>query len=148
MTLASRFARFAAVAAAVVGLAACSADVNPRGNAPAPERVSQIQPGETGRNEVRALLGSPSTTSTFGGETWYYISARTQQWAYRATEELERQVLAVSFGPDGTVSEVRTMDKADGRDIEIVERQTPTPGNEETILQQLLGNVGRFAKGN
>lgn len=36
------------------------------------------------------------------------------------------------------------MDKSAGREIDIVDRETPTPGKDETILQQMLGNLGRF----
>lgn len=132
--------------AAAMTLTACAADINPRGNEPSPELLAQIEPGRQGRNEVRALLGTPSTTSAFGDETWYYISAMTAQWAYRATDERERQVVAISFDDRGVVSEVRRMDQSAGREVKVVERETPTPGRDETILQQLLGNVGRFSK--
>lgn len=106
--------------------------------------LAQIAPGKQTQAEVRALLGSPSTVSTFGDETWYYISAKTTQWAYRSTQELERQIVAISFAPNGVVKEIRTMDKSAGREIDIVDRETPTPGKDETILQQMLGNLGRF----
>ncbi|EKV31310.1 Outer membrane lipoprotein OmlA [Caenispirillum salinarum AK4] len=137
------------VATAVVlaaGLAACAADVNPRGNEPAAEVLSQIEPGTHTQAQVRSMLGSPSTTSTFGDETWYYISAKTTQWAYRSTQELDRQVVAISFAPNGVVKDIQTMDKSAGREVDIVDRETPTPGKDETILQQMLGNLGRFKK--
>lgn len=132
--------------AAAVGLAACAADVAPRGNEPPAELLAQVKPGEQTRGDVRALLGSPSTTSAFGDETWYYISAQTTQWGFQATKELQRQVVAISFDERGVVKDVRTMDENAGRDVEIVERTTPTPGKDETIIQQLLGNLGRFNK--
>lgn len=132
--------------AAMVGLSACAADVAPRGNEPAPELLSQVKPGEQTRGDVRAILGSPSTTSTFGDETWYYISAQTTQWAFQKTKELQRQVVAISFDENGIVKDVQVMDESAGREVEIVERTTPTPGRDETILQQLLGNLGRFNK--
>jgi outer membrane protein assembly factor BamE (lipoprotein component of BamABCDE complex) len=128
------------------GLTACAADVNPRGNQPAAEMLAQIEPGKQSQSEVRSMLGSPSTISTFGDETWYYISAMTTQWAYRSTQELERQVVAISFTPNGMVKSVEIMDKSAGREVDIVDRETPTPGKEETVLQQMLGNLGRFKK--
>lgn len=138
--------RLAAVLAAALGLAACAADIAPRGNEPAPELLAQVQPGQQTRGDVRAMLGSPSTTSAFGDETWYYISAQTTQWAYEATEELQRQVVAISFDERGVVKDVRVMDQSAGRDVNIVDRTTPTPGRDETVIQQLLGNLGRFNK--
>lgn len=66
--------------------------------------------------------------------------------AYRATEELERQVVAISFTPQGVVKDIQIMDKSAGRELDIVDRETPTPGKDESILQQMLGNLGRFRK--
>ncbi|GAA0569863.1 outer membrane protein assembly factor BamE [Caenispirillum bisanense] len=139
-------ARLLLAAAALVGLAACSADISPRGNEPPAEMLAQVKPGEQTRGDVRAMLGSPSTVSAFGDETWYYISAQTTQWAYQATEELDRQVVAISFDERGIVKDVQVRGKDSGREVEIVDRTTPTPGRDETIIQQLLGNLGRFNK--
>lgn len=142
-----RPARLTALGAALgLGLSACAADVNPRGHEPSAEILSQIAPGQQSRNEVRAMLGTPSTTSAFGDETWYYISAMTTQWAYEGTDELQRQVVAISFDDQGLVKEIKTMDKSAGREIDVVERETPAPGRDETVLQQILGNLGRFSK--
>ncbi|MBB4286845.1 outer membrane protein assembly factor BamE [Roseospira goensis] len=136
----------AALALAVV-VGACAPEISARGNEPTRERLSQIQAGEQSRAEVAALLGTPSTTATFDDETWYYISAQTQQFAIYEREELERRVIAISFGDDGRVSDVRELTLDDGREVEVVDRETPTLGNELSVLEQLLGNLGRFEGG-
>ncbi|MCR6632186.1 MAG: outer membrane protein assembly factor BamE [Magnetospirillum sp.] len=38
---------------------ACTPSVDLRGNLPAPERLTQITPGKTTRDEVQSLLGTP-----------------------------------------------------------------------------------------
>lgn len=138
----------AGLCALMVGLAVmvagCSPSVNARGNKPTEARLGEIEPGQQTRAEVAALLGTPSTTATFDNETWYYVSAQTQQYAVFAREELEREVIAISFGEDGLVREVRNLTLADGNEVEIVERETPTLGNEMSLVEQLLGNIGRF----
>ncbi|SDG94123.1 outer membrane protein assembly factor BamE [Roseospirillum parvum] len=125
-------------------LGACAQDVVPRGNEPNPDMLTQIKPGEVGRREVAALLGTPSTRSAFGQETWYYISSKTAQWAFMEQEELDRQVVAIDFDEKGVVSQVRTLGLEDGQQVGLVDRETPTHGNELSLIQQLLGNVGRF----
>jgi len=124
--------------------AACSPDLRARGNNPSEERLTQIEPGKQTRQQVAALLGSPSTTSTFDDETWFYISAQTRQFAVFRREELERRIVAISFDTDGTVKSVRELNLDDGRDIAMLDRETPTMGNEMSILEQLMGNLGRF----
>lgn len=138
----ARLAGLGIVGALVLG--ACAPDVVARGNKPTEARLAQIEPGNQTRAEVAALLGTPSTTATFDNETWYYISAQTQQYAVFAREELQREVVAISFASDGTVSEVRNLTLEDGTDVAIVQRETPTLGNEMSIVEQLLGNIGRF----
>jgi len=127
-----------------LGLSACSADISARGNEPTAARLEQIEPGKQSRADVAALLGTPSTTATFDNETWYYVSAHTQQFAVFEREELQRRVIAIKFGADGRVSEVRELGLDDGKDVDVVSRETPTLGNDLSIMEQLLGNLGRF----
>ena len=43
------------------------------------ETVSQIKVGSTTKPQALATLGSPSTTSTVGGDAWYYIGQKMHQ---------------------------------------------------------------------
>ncbi|WP_413203747.1 outer membrane protein assembly factor BamE [Rhodospirillum sp. A1_3_36] len=126
-------------------LAGCSDTIIAHGNLPNSESMSMVETGTHTRADVQALLGTPSATSMFGGETWYYISSQTQQVAFLKADELARTVLAVQFDPTGTVSDVRTLTKEDGQNITIVSRETPTRGTETNMFQELFGNIGRFA---
>lgn len=130
------------VAALMTG--ACSADLRARGNNPTDDRLAQIEPGTQTRREVASLLGTPSTTGTFDTETWYYISAQTRQYAIFKREELERRIVAISFDDSGIVKAIRELTLEDGRDIAMLDRETPTMGNEMGLLEQLMGNLGRF----
>lgn len=140
----------AATATAVVatgGLAGCANDIAAHGNRPTEQALGQIKTGVHGRGDVQSLLGTPSATSAFGDETWYYISNQTTQVAFLAPRELRRQVVAVRFDPDGTVRDVSRLTLDDGQKVDLVDRETPTRGTETTVLQELLGNIGRFTPG-
>lgn len=126
-------------------LAACAPTVETRGNLPPPERLAQIRPGQQTRDQVAQILGTPSTLSAFGDPTWYYISYRTETTAFFRPEEVDRTVVAVDFDGGGRVQAVRTLGLEDGREVEFADRETPTAGKELTILQQFLGNLGRFS---
>ncbi|GEO81621.1 outer membrane protein assembly factor BamE [Pararhodospirillum oryzae] len=123
---------------------ACSHDINAHGNLPAEEALARVQVGEQTRADVQSLLGTPSATALFGGETWYYISNQTTQVAFLAPEEVNRHVVAVHFDANGRVSGVERLTKADGRQVAILQRETPTRGTESTFLQEFFGNLGRF----
>ncbi len=90
------------------------------------------------------MLGSPATLSTFQDRKWYYIGQKVSQFAFLGPKVLERQVLEVTFNEQGLVQAAKTYSLADGRDIDPVDRTTPTEGREITILQQFLKNLGRY----
>ena len=125
-------------------LGACEQSVQVRGNIPDQEVVSKINPGVHSRVDIASLLGSPSTVSTFEDRKWYYIGQKSTQFAFFDPEVLERKVLVVSFDDDGYVTATRTYGLEDGKIIDPVDRITPTEGRELSIVQQLLGNLGRF----
>jgi len=52
--------------------------------------------------------------------------------------------VAIHFDPSGVVEDVKVYGPDDARQVKLVDRTTPTAGKEITVLQQLLGNVGRF----
>lgn len=127
-------------------LAACAPRVDYRGAQIDEDRLKQVEVGVSTEPQVNALLGSPSTTSTFQqwGTVWYYISAETEAVAFMAPELIDQQVLAILFGKDGKVSEIKRYGMKDGRQVAFVNRETPTKGKDITFLEQLLGNFGRF----
>lgn len=127
-----------------LALGACAQNVQVRGNIPDSDVVSKINPGVHTRIDIASLLGSPSTVSTFQDSKWYYIGQKTTQFAFFEPEVIERKVLVISFDDAGYVADTRTYGLEDGKVIDPVERITPTEGREFSIIQQLLGNLGRF----
>lgn len=110
------------------------------------DALARITVGQTTQNQVQAILGSPSSQSTFNqsNNSWYYISKETRAVAFLAPDTIDQQVLAVDFDESGRVKNIRRWGLQDGREIAFVDRTTETRGRELTILQQLLGNLGRF----
>lgn len=113
---------------------------------PNPELIEQVEPEVVSRIDVAEILGSPSTISTFDNDTWYYITQKTQNFAFFKPEIVDQEVLVVRFDDQDMVSEVNRYTIEDGLIVDPVSRKTPTVGNELTLLQQLFGNIGRFTK--
>ena len=139
-----RFARLAMAAAVLVGAAACSPVLATRGNLIDDERFDRIAVGRSTVNDVANLFGSPTTVSTFDRQTWFYIGQRTEKTAFFDPEVIERRVIRVEFTASGIVSQIEDLDLDDAQTVELVERETPTLGRRLTVLEQLLGNFGRF----
>src|SRR5262245_34248170 len=130
--------------AVALAAGACTARIDQRGNKPDEDQVVLINPGVDDKNRVAELIGTPSVISTFNDRTWYYISKRTETVAFFDPETVDQEVLAISFDDNGVVDNMRIYGPEDGRTIAYVDRTTPTEGNELTLIQQLLGNLGRF----
>jgi outer membrane protein assembly factor BamE (lipoprotein component of BamABCDE complex) len=127
-------------------LVACAPRQDYRGAQIDEDRLKEVRVGVSTEPQVGAALGSPSTTSTFPqwGTTWYYISSETEAVAFLAPEVIDQQVLAISFDKEGKVREIKRYGLKDGRQVAFVDRETPTKGKDITVLEQLLGNFGRF----
>ena len=109
-------------------------DVNPK----------DIVAGTDTKSTVLAQLGSPSAVSTFEDNVWYYISQTTERYTYNRPQVSQRNITAITFNEgDDKVTEVRNLGLEDGQQIAMEQRETPTRGRQLTVLEQLLGNVGR-----
>lgn len=143
-----RLALAAVGLAAAATLTACAPRIDQRGNKPDEDQVTQINPGVDDKNRVAELIGTPSAISTFNDKTWYYISKRTETTAFWDPDVVDQEVLAIQFDEGGIVQNMKVYGLEDGRQIAYVDRTTPTEGNQLTIIQQLLGNLGRFNPSN
>lgn len=120
----------------------CAAEIHQRGNLPTDEKLGQVRTGIS-REQVQSILGSPSTMATFTDQSWYYIGQKVEDYAFYRPKVIDRQVVVIQFDDNGLVSEVKRLAKEDGKDIEMVERTTPTVGRDFSIMQQIFGNLGR-----
>jgi outer membrane protein assembly factor BamE (lipoprotein component of BamABCDE complex) len=126
-------------------LTGCETIVDQRGFAATPGSVEKLEVNSQSREDVIRLIGSPSAVATFNPNTWYYISQKQETWAFLKPQMIEQNVLQLSFNESGRLTAIKKYDLSDGKDIEMVSRITPTAGKELTILEQILGNVGRFS---
>ncbi|RAU22517.1 outer membrane protein assembly factor BamE [Paramagnetospirillum kuznetsovii] len=134
------------VASTALGAVACDPIIELRGNLPPPEQLELVKVGTTSRDDVQALLGTPSNVAPFGDETWHYISSVFERKAFLEPEIKERKIISVVFDRNGIVRALETRNLRDGKEVTPVDRETPTAGTEMTILRQLMGNVGKFSK--
>ena len=138
--------RLAAPVTALALMTAC-ADIrieNRHGYMPDQTMIEKVRPGIHDTTSVRRLLGAPATEANFNGRTWIYITKHTKRIAFLPEETVEQKVLTVRFDKAGLVKNLNQYTLADGKKIEIAEDKTPTHGSELTLMQQLLGNLGRF----
>lgn len=123
----------------------CETIVDQRGFAPTPGSMEKLEIDTQSREDVVRLIGSPSAVATFNPNVWYYISQKQEYYAFFKPTMLEQNVIQLNFNESGRLTEIKKYDLSDSRDIQMVSRITPTAGKEITVLEQIMGNVGRFS---
>ena len=128
-------------------VAGCATSVDQRGNLPSQDKIAEVHPGSTTKDEVIKILGSPSSVSIFNDKSWYYISRRTEQFAFFDPDVVDQQVYVVNFDNQDVVKAIDHKGLEDGKEIIPVARVTPAPGRELSFLEQVIGNLGKFNSG-
>src|SRR3954470_15973728 len=130
--------------AAAAGLSACAPITSYSGFQAIESDPKDVKVGVDTKSTVRARLGSPSSTGTFDTNTWFYMNQLKSRVAFKRPEVVARNVTAITFDKESEqVKSVNNLTLKDGKVIAFNGRETPTRGRELTILEQLLGNVGR-----
>lgn len=143
LRIASRWAAAAGMAVSLTGCLGYEGVVN-RGAVLDARSTSQLKPGMTAQ-QVMSTLGTPSTTSTVGGDAWYYVSQRIERtFAFMPQSITEQRVYAVYFDKSKKVQRVADYGMEDGKPIDFITRTTPTAGPEYHLLQGMLSKVGSF----
>ena len=136
--------RGALFGAACAILASCSPIIRDHGYVPNDKDLAKVEVGVSTRDDVGYAVGRPTSSGVLAGSAWYYVGSRFKQVGIRAPEEIDRQVVAISFAEDGTVENVERFGLADGKVIAISRRVTASNIKGTTLISQLLSNLGNF----
>ncbi len=133
-----------AALAAALAASACAPIRQQTGYQAIEHQPKDVKVGVDTKSIVLEELGSPSAVSTFDPNTWYYMNQSTDQLSFHALRIKKRNVIAIKFDKDKeTVTSVDTYTLKDGKIIAYNGRETPTRGRQLSVIEQLLGNVGR-----
>ena len=130
-------------AAAIILLTACTPTISERGNIVKDYQIEQVAIGVHTRLDVLKIMGSPTTQAPFNDNLWYYIGQKTEKRGVFDPKVAEERIVAVKFDPEGIVRVIEDVE-SERVDIPLERSKTKTHGNEITLPQQLLGNLGKF----
>ncbi len=125
-------------------VSACAPVYRNHGYVPDEESLAAVGIGQTTRDELPTLLGKPSAEGLLTGSVWFYTKSRFRHFGPYRPQETDRQVVAISFAPDGTVSNVERFGLERGRVVVLSQRVTDPGVSAAGALRQLLSNIGRI----
>ncbi len=106
--------------------------------------LDQVKIGSSAEQAL-VLMGTPSTTSTVGGDAWYYISQSTSRSVqFMEPTITDQHVLAIYFDKDKKVTRIANYGLKDGKIFDFVSQTTPTGGAESTFLTGIFKSLLRF----
>lgn len=136
--------RLSGITLAAFVLGGCLADQSPgvRGFVLDEKALEQIKPGSSAE-QVILVLGTPSTTSTVGGQTYYYISQKVSQRFQFMNERItDQRVVAIYLDKNNRVERVANYGLKDGKVFDFISRTTPTGGAENSFISSLFRRIG------
>ena len=126
-------------------LSACSPIYRNHGYVPAETELALLVVGTDTRNTVAEKVGRPTALGLLNDVGWYYVQSRYKLSGPREPQEIDRQVVAISFDDGGIVRNIERFGLQDGRVVALSRRVTETSIQEIGLIRQLLRNVGRIA---
>lgn len=140
------FKNFLSLALIILGMNACAPSRAVHGNILKPDQIQQLAVGQTTKDQMATILGTPTTTAAFNDNIWYYVGMETVKQGFLDPKVADKKVYVAGFDENGILSEFNYIDN-EGIQVPIVSRATPTHGTELSIMDQFVGNVGRFNQG-
>ncbi len=135
-------------ACAAIGLAvlvACAPVYRNHGYVPAPDELALLEVGVDTRETVAQKVGRPGTSGLLNDVGWFYVQSRFKNLGYREPQEIDRQVLAITFDAAGVVENIATFGLADGQVVQISRRVTESNIKGIGFIRQLLGSLGKIS---
>lgn len=109
------------------------------------QTVAQVKPGMNAEQVLQAV-GTPSTVSTVGNKSWYYISQTSRRtFQFMGETVVDQRVMAVYFNKGFKVERVALYGLQDGRIFDFVSRTTPSGGGDLNFVAQIFKGIGRFS---
>lgn len=125
-------------------LAACKPIHELHGYVPTDDDLALIEVGRDTRETVAVTIGRPTAAGLLGEEAWYYVQSRWKTIGPAAAQEIDRQVVAISFDESGRVSNIERFGLERGEIVPISRRITTTNIRGKSVLSQLFGNIGKL----
>jgi outer membrane protein assembly factor BamE (lipoprotein component of BamABCDE complex) len=109
-----------------------------------PEQLAQIKIGVTTKDEVRKLLGTPSSVAPFGNSTWYYMFEETERRAFFDPKVVRGSITRIEFDEQNRVVCFNCLSDKDYQTVAHNPREEETSGHSFGVVEQIFGNFGQF----
>ena len=133
-----------ALAIILTGLAACAGQYRNHGYMPLPEDVDALIVGVDTRDSILEVMGVPSTGGVLTDDALYYVRSLMHHRGYVRPNEINRDLLVLSFDKRQVLSNVERFGIEKGQLVRLEHRVTEAPGGDRSVLKRIIGSIGGF----
>ena len=128
----------------LTGIVACGGQYRNHGYMPLPKDVDALIAGVDTRDGIVEVMGLPSTGGVFTDDALYYVRSRVHHRGYARPNEVNREVLVLSFDDSQVLINVERFGIEKGKLVRLEHRITEAPGGDRGVLEQIIGSIGGF----
>ncbi|MEM7521833.1 MAG: outer membrane protein assembly factor BamE, partial [Pseudomonadota bacterium] len=118
-----------------LSLTACAPQFTNHGYIPPEDELALIEVGSDTRESVAEKIGVPASSGVLNEGGYYYVRMRTRAVGPFAPQEIDRQVLAISFSPAGVVQNVERFGLERGQVVALERRVTDSAVRDNSFLR-------------
>jgi outer membrane protein assembly factor BamE (lipoprotein component of BamABCDE complex) len=111
------------------------------------EQLEEIHIGMTSRENVIKIIGYPTFESNFNKNVWIYYSYITKEILFFKPFIFEQRVLVLIFDEESDILRDMTLYNVNTNKYEILNLNTNYENNSDSIVKDILKNLGTFGVG-
>ena len=107
------------------------------------KKIDKIEINKSNKNDVRKIIGPPSSKSSFN-EIWLYLERKkTNQSLFKLGKKniSKNNILIIEFSNMGLVKEKTLLDLNDMNDIKIAEKKTKKKFSQDNFVYNILSTL-------
>ena len=108
------------------------------------EKQKLLVVNKTNKNEIRKILGSPSTTSRFDNDVWIYIERKLTQSELKnlgRMKLIKNDVLVLEIDDRGVLNNKSFYNKDDMENVKMVEATTKNGFRKNTFIYDFMSSM-------
>jgi len=108
------------------------------------EKQKLLVVNKTNKNEIRKILGSPSTTSKFNNDVWIYIERKLTQSELKnlgRMKLIKNDVLVLEIDNRGILNNKSFYNKDDMENVKMVEATTEKSFRKKTFIYDFMSSM-------
>lgn len=108
--------------------------------------IDYLKRNALSEEQVIDHLGTPNLVPEYSPNVWYYVYTKTTKNNWTLPKLIEQRIVKVTFNNSRRVSNVSVIENGFDNNVGMASAITPTPGTEQSQVQEFVKNIGRFNK--